>query len=510
MTDPAPDSPVQALAGRLRAVAPILAPDLVLPADGDLAGGGPVVGDGVREAVAVLDVLARRVRAGGDAAQLWLLLAATTGTLPLEEQVVAARRAMDLEREAMAVRHLVAALGDGGESDTLHGVQAMVGGCLVDAGHTALSDLNTGIQRTVRETYKRWHGQVPAVPVAWSHDFHALRTLSPEELWRVTAWDDRLVGSSARGIATGALPSLVLPWRCTVFLPELPPERQRVERLRALARWSGNRLVVLGYDCIPMSGAEAVSVGASDVFAHFLSAVKHAARVVAISEAAATEFRGFARMVRPQGLPGPEVLTCVLPTDVPPPSGPPGVDADEPLVLSVGTLEPRKNQLAVLHAAERLWRRGLRFRLVIVGKAGASSGDVVAAATALQARGRALELRTSAGDSELWQLYRQARFTVFVSQHEGYGLPVAESLASGTPVLTTSYGSTAEIALDGGALVVDPRDEPAVCAAMARLLEDDALIEQLRAAALARPVRTWDDYATELWRAVGHQESADA
>ena len=102
----------------------------------------------------------------------------------------------------------------------------------------------------------------------------------------------------------------------------------------------------------------------------------------------------------------------------------------------------------------------------------------------------------------MWNLVRTARFSVFVSLHEGYGLPVAESLAVGTPVLTTNYGSTAEIAAEGGALVVDPRDDDALVASMRRLLVDDTLIQQLQADALRRPVRTWDDYARELWSAL--------
>jgi glycosyltransferase involved in cell wall biosynthesis len=83
--------------------------------------------------------------------------------------------------------------------------------------------------------------------------------------------------------------------------------------------------------------------------------------------------------------------------------------------------------------------------------------------------------------------------------HEGYGLPVAESLAYGTPALTTDYGSTAEIAAEGGALTVDPRDDDALVNAMRRLLTDDDLVTELEQAAGARPIRTWDDYARELW-----------
>jgi glycosyltransferase involved in cell wall biosynthesis len=79
---------------------------------------------------------------------------------------------------------------------------------------------------------------------------------------------------------------------------------------------------------------------------------------------------------------------------------------------------------------------------------------------------------------------------------------VAESLACGTPCLTSHYGSTREIADGGGALVVDPLDDEAIAEQMRRLLTDDALVARLRDEAARRPPRTWDDYARELWDAL--------
>jgi glycosyltransferase involved in cell wall biosynthesis len=76
---------------------------------------------------------------------------------------------------------------------------------------------------------------------------------------------------------------------------------------------------------------------------------------------------------------------------------------------------------------------------------------------------------------------------------------VAESLAFGTPVITTSYGSTEEIASTGGSLLVDPRDDEAIVAAMRKLLLDDDLVQELRDQIKARPLRSWQQYATELW-----------
>ena len=101
------------------------------------------------------------------------------------------------------------------------------------------------------------------------------------------------------------------------------------------------------------------------------------------------------------------------------------------------------------------------------------------------------------GDNELWRLIRDASFTAFISLHEGFGLPVAESLACGTPVLTTAYGSQGEIAAGGGCLTVDPRDDEAVVVAFRRMLTDRRPGRPAPAEAVERPVETWGAYADE-------------
>jgi glycosyltransferase involved in cell wall biosynthesis len=176
---------------------------------------------------------------------------------------------------------------------------------------------------------------------------------------------------------------------------------------------------------------------------------------------------------------------------------------DEPLVLVVGSHEPRKNHDAIVFAAERLWEEGLSFRLRFIG---GGSTYVIRRfdrrARTLAGRGRPIEVWRSAKDDELLASYRAARFTVFPSLHEGFGLPVAESLALGVPVVTSDYGSTAEIARHGGCLLVDPRSDDAIVAAMHALLTDDELHARLVAECYARTPRTWADYADELWTRV--------
>jgi glycosyltransferase involved in cell wall biosynthesis len=89
---------------------------------------------------------------------------------------------------------------------------------------------------------------------------------------------------------------------------------------------------------------------------------------------------------------------------------------------------------------------------------------------------------------------------VFPSLNEGFGLPVAEAIAAGTPVVTSDFGSMREIAAHGGAILVDPRDDEAIADAVWTLVTDDDAHARLAAEARRAPRRTWDEYADLVWR----------
>jgi glycosyltransferase involved in cell wall biosynthesis len=176
-------------------------------------------------------------------------------------------------------------------------------------------------------------------------------------------------------------------------------------------------------------------------------------------------------------------------------------------VVSVGSFEPRKNHLALLQASELLWQEGLRFELVLIG--GMSWDPEVSHRIAeLQEQGRPLTVLHRAPQPVVDRAYEQARFSVFASLHEGYGLPIAESLAAGTPVITSDFGSMLEIAQRGGTLTIDPRNDTALLEAMRLLLLDDAKLTQLRAEIRQRPARDWSDYAAQLWQDLVEPELA--
>jgi glycosyltransferase involved in cell wall biosynthesis len=169
------------------------------------------------------------------------------------------------------------------------------------------------------------------------------------------------------------------------------------------------------------------------------------------------------------------------------------------VVLCIGTLEGRKNHMALLDACEQLWSRRLDFELRLIGHVNAETGGVaLARVRALQAAGRPLRYDGPADDGEVTRAYAACAFTVYPSIAEGFGLPVIESLKNGRPCICSAHGAVGESALGGGCIALDAVDPPSLAGAMDRLLTSPAELSALTTAARGRIFKTWSDYAREI------------
>jgi glycosyltransferase involved in cell wall biosynthesis len=170
-----------------------------------------------------------------------------------------------------------------------------------------------------------------------------------------------------------------------------------------------------------------------------------------------------------------------------------------PVVLSVGSIEGRKNHLALLDACERLWQRGLRFELRLIGLSHPQTGRAaIERLRALQTAGRALHYEGPASEAGLQDAYRTCAFTVYPSLMEGFGLPVLESLSHGKPCICSAHSALGESARGGGCLALESVNASALADAMASLLFDPDRLEGLTSDARGRTFKTWSTYAGEL------------
>ena len=165
---------------------------------------------------------------------------------------------------------------------------------------------------------------------------------------------------------------------------------------------------------------------------------------------------------------------------------------EQPYVLSVGTLQPRKNYVRLIRAAARL---GSGVRLVIAGGRGWLYEGILAEA---EEHGERVRLLGFVDDADLPALYRNAALFAFPSLYEGFGLPVLEAMACGVPVVCSNAPSLPEVAGEA-ALLVDPLDTDGLAGAMTRALHDTGLRREMVAKGLVQAARfTWQRAAGQL------------
>jgi glycosyltransferase involved in cell wall biosynthesis len=166
-------------------------------------------------------------------------------------------------------------------------------------------------------------------------------------------------------------------------------------------------------------------------------------------------------------------------------------------ILSLGSIEPRKNLPRLLLAWERVQQElPQEMWLVVAGGKGKSTvfNDVE-----IQKLPPRVHLTGWVADEFLPALYSGALAFVYPSLYEGFGLPPLEAMACGTPVLASNVTAMPEVVGDAG-LLVDPYDVEAIAHGIRRLVEDTALREELRKKGLERAKRfTWERTAELTW-----------
>jgi glycosyltransferase involved in cell wall biosynthesis len=370
---------------------------------------------------------------------------------------------------------------------------------LLDLTHTSHTRARTGVQRVARAL----HRELGAAATAITHDPYrrAWRKLEPWENANLTAtgaastrgahwpWAARWRGRWRR--VTGAAPAL--RGEASGFLaPEVFSPAVAAGLPAVFPR------VAVFHDAIALRFPELTPAGTVARFPGYLQELLQFDGIAAVSAESRDSLIEYWRWL---GVKRPPPVTAIpLGVDPAPVAATPeATGAGGAVILSVGTLEGRKNHGALLEACELLWARGEKFTLRLVGAAQRQTGQAaLLRVRALQAAGRPLQYDGPLPDAAVAAAYAGCTFTVYPSLAEGFGLPVIESLAHGRPCVCSAHGALGEISRGGGCLALESLDAAALAAAMARLLGSPGERAELATAARARTIRTWATYAADL------------
>ena len=378
---------------------------------------------------------------------------------------------------------------------------------LVELTHTAHTQAATGIQQVCRNLFSELgkRGEVRAiVHDPWQSSWRKanvteIERLRPDgggvarrkgEAWPFSAkLRGRLrmlagiKGPLPKEASCVLMPEFVMD-RCLSRLPELKnslPEKTPV--------------VAVFHDAIALEMPQYSAKATLKRFPRYLSALAKMDAVAAVSEFSKSQLLKFWKnhgigdfppvSVIPLGIAKPEEAETERKNDI-------------PNVLCVSTLEPRKNHLALLDAAETLWNEGMVFRLDLIGMPHRElGGKIVERIAGLRECGFLLFHRGAVDDKKLKEAYRGCDFTVYPSLMEGFGLPVVESLAYKKPCVCTICGALDEVSRGGGCLRLPSPDAIAIAEGLREML-DPARRGELAVEAASRPVRTWADYARDI------------
>jgi glycosyltransferase involved in cell wall biosynthesis len=280
-----------------------------------------------------------------------------------------------------------------------------------------------------------------------------------------------------------------------------PPRAELLPQLTA----GGVRIVEVLCDVMPITDFEWFERNSARRFIDHVEAhATHSDLVLAISEHTADEYGRWAastgRRVPPVGV---VTLGTELPVDVDDlavPEVPPELRGTRYL-LTVGTIEPRKNHAVLFEAYDDLHLDHPEVHLVVVGREGWKSGDVVARLRRHMVSDDHVHWFDAATDGELVALYRSAFAVVTPSLAEGFGLPVVEALGHGCVVLSSDGGALPEA---GGDLAqyFDPRRAEDLSKLIRRHLEDPVQHEAQRARVASVVPKQWSTVARETGAAL--------
>jgi len=178
-----------------------------------------------------------------------------------------------------------------------------------------------------------------------------------------------------------------------------------------------------------------------------------------------------------------------------------GISGD--YVLSVGTVQPRKNYKRLIQAFNKFLGYGLRvtgfqnLQLIIVGKKGWMWEEILAEPKRLGIEGR-VKFLEYVSDEDLPIIYQKAKCFVLPSLYEGFGLPVLEAMAAGCPVVASNTSSLPEVVREAG-ILVDPYNIDSIAEGITEILRyEDMEIQEMRKKGLERAREfSWEKAAGE-------------
>ena len=367
----------------------------------------------------------------------------------------------------------------------------------IDVGNTLRGGLRTGIQRVVRAlAFELATRDTPARLIAFDPITERYFALADPDLIRTAPNMASIAREDRAYFDLDAFAAGDIYFEVDSTWTELLNRGALFRRLKA----SGVVMVILNHDAIPVILPEVCHPNMPVAFSEFLADhVLYADYALTTSEGVDRDLRNLAERFLGRSM-ATRVIKLGADFETLSPDRAEGEDetfaAKFPelsglrYLLSVGTIDPRKNHTLLLQAFDRLEAKDAG--LVIVGREGWMSEDLLAALQNHPGYGKRLFWYTAIGDADLLTLYLRAFATVLPLHYEGYGLPAVEALSQGCITVISDAGSLPEVT-QGQAAMFRSNDGEALFALLDRLYRDPAYQAEIKTQAENFQPTSWHE-----------------
>ncbi|MFT6045077.1 MAG: glycosyltransferase involved in cell wall biosynthesis [Arenicella sp.] len=372
----------------------------------------------------------------------------------------------------------------------------------------------TGIQRVVREFSKQ---VLLANDLAFTHTYTPIVYDHKKQCWRKLSGNEKSNLLSAKPRSINLVKRVLrkigsyIPKSKALYITNFTEgsifldiesswhSKLKREDLLPSLKQANVRLAKLHYDIIPLLFPDTSHPNTINVFNdHFLSHLRYSELFICISKRTKFDVSAYCQQ---NSVPEPILETIVLGSDIR--SSSRLVKRKEKLkseygryLLSVGTLEPRKNYLMLIKAFDAI-SLNTDLSLVIVGKLGWLSENILNVIEQHPQNGKRLFHLSNVSDNQLDHLYRSAWLTIVPSLYEGFGLPVVESLARRCPTICSRAGSLPEVG--GDDVLLFSEDSPDELFEMINVLNNnDDKYQSLRQKAQQYKPDNWQTTALQI------------
>ena len=359
---------------------------------------------------------------------------------------------------------------------------------------------NSGIQRLTRQLSRTLLEQThKIVPIKWDEKKEVVILATEDDLEHLAKWNG---------------PDVDL-WHMkinfddhsinrTYLLSDLPLNRSLSIQQNVIDYFKGNlvKCASIFYDAIPHKMDDIYPANFTAAHREYMTMLDQFDHIYSISNYSNNDLFEFLNKYAPRGLSlDNRLLSVTLPEEFPLINNYDEFIPDPNCcnILSVGTIEPRKNHIKLIEAfleAEKISKKKLK--LVLIGSNNSFCSELEGQVKDLIKRSESITWITNANDIELKENYIKSDFTIFSSSEEGFGLPIVESLWFGKPCICADFGQMAELSKYGGCLTTNVLNSELLCDSIVKLANNEKTYLELKSQIKDRYFRTWDDYAGEI------------